>query len=71
MFEAGWLEEVQVLLRSFPATAPGLQTIGYVEIVEFLVHQKITLTELKEKILIRHRQLAKQQRTWLRSLVKV
>lgn len=70
MFELGWLEEVQVLLKRFPASAPGFQTIGYVEIVEFLIHQKISLTQLKEKILIRHRQLAKQQRTWLRSLVK-
>ena len=68
MFEAGWLEEVEVLLNSFSPDVHGLQTIGYVEVVDYLSQKKISFTELKEKILIRHRQLAKQQRTWLRSL---
>jgi tRNA dimethylallyltransferase len=68
MFEAGWLGEVEVLLKSFSPVVPGLQSIGYVEVVEHLTQKKLSFTELKEKILIRHRQLAKQQRTWLRSL---
>lgn len=70
MFEAGWLQEVELLLKVFPAHSPGFQTIGYVEVVEYLTQKKISFTDLKEKILIRHRQLAKQQRTWLRSLTR-
>ncbi len=68
MFELGWIEEVESLLKKYPSDSYGLQTIGYVEVVEFLCKGKMSLEELKEKILIRHRQLAKQQRTWLRSL---
>ena len=68
MFDAGWIEEVEALLNSFSSASPGFQTIGYVEVVDYLTQKKLSLTDLKEKILIRHRQLAKQQRTWLRSL---
>jgi tRNA dimethylallyltransferase len=72
MFHQGWLEECQDLLKRFPLESPGFQSIGYREIVDHLSSAKImegtALEELKESIFIRHRQLAKQQRTWLKKL---
>ena len=40
--------------------------IGLKEISEFL-NQNITINELKEKVLIRSRQYAKRQNTWIRN----
>ena len=70
MFEAGWVEEVELLLKNYAADAPGLQTVGYFEIVEHLTKQQKSLKDLKMEVLVRHRQLAKQQRTWLRKFKK-
>ena len=69
MFQQGWLQEVESLLTRYAPDVPALLTMGYAEIVDFLLKKSIpSLDVLKEKILIRHRQLAKQQRTWLRQL---
>jgi tRNA dimethylallyltransferase len=70
MFHAGWIEEVQMLIEKYSSAAPALNTVGYVEIVDYLQGSVQTLDALKSQILIRHRQLAKQQRTWLRSLLR-
>lgn len=70
MVDQGWLEETQALLAKYGSEAPALKTIGYSEIVSYLslpmAEQK--MEALLESIHIRHRQLAKQQRTWLRKL---
>lgn len=68
MFQAGWLEEVRALLEKYQASDPGLLTMGYDKIVEYLSKESMTCSELKERILIQHRQLGKLQRTWLRKL---
>lgn len=67
MLQDGWVPETKTLLDHYGPDVPGLQTIGYFEIKESLVG-KISPAELEEKILTRHHQLAKQQRSWLRSM---
>ncbi|MEZ4815107.1 MAG: tRNA (adenosine(37)-N6)-dimethylallyltransferase MiaA [Bdellovibrionota bacterium] len=70
MFALGWIEETRNILTKYGAKAPALQSVGYAEIVEFLTNKpsEQDFTQLQEAIFIRHRQLAKQQRTWLRKL---
>ncbi len=68
MFQMGWVEEVQSLIKKYHPQDPGLCTMGYCDIVEFL-KQNLDLSILKNNILIKHRQLAKMQRTWLRKLL--
>jgi tRNA dimethylallyltransferase len=71
MFEAGWMEEKKKLLLEYGAEAPALKSIGYAEIIEFLTKEPLeqNFEHLKEQVFIRHRQLAKQQRTWLKKLL--
>lgn len=69
MLEAGWVDETRALLTRYGAEAPGLQTVGYREIVEFLLGKDFDTQKLEEQLLISHRQLAKKQRTWLRGLL--
>jgi len=70
MMNMGWLEETQSLLSKYGAQAPALKSIGYNEIVAYLSLPKADqkMEALLEGIQIRHRQLAKQQRTWLKKL---
>jgi tRNA dimethylallyltransferase len=70
MVKAGWVEEVEALINAgISHEAPGLQTIGYREVVLF-VRGVISHAEMCERVLISHRQLAKVQRTWVRGLIK-
>lgn len=65
MLANGWIEEVKLLReRSFGSWAP-LSSVGYFEVGEFL-DQKISLGELKDKIITSTMQLAKKQRTWFK-----
>lgn len=66
MMDAGWMEETRRLRARFAPTAPGLQAVGYREIVARLAGQ--AGGALEEAILTSHMQLAKKQRTWLRGL---
>lgn len=70
MIDLGWIEETRALLSKYGNKAPALSTIGYAEIVAYLQSGERTQdkAQLIESVLIRHRQLAKQQRTWLRKL---
>lgn len=70
MMNLGWLEETKNLLAKYGSQAPALKTIGYHEIVSYLSlpEDEQNMDDLLENIHIRHRQLAKQQRTWLRKL---
>jgi tRNA dimethylallyltransferase len=67
MFDEGWIEEVKDLLKTYSEDSPGFQTVGYRELIGGL---KLGLdrSQLAQAILISHRQVAKKQRTWLRSL---
>ena len=66
MFESGWAEEVRALLREGADPAwPGLQTLGYPQVVAF-VTGKASLEETILRITELTRQYAKRQVTWFR-----
>ncbi|MEM7248105.1 MAG: tRNA (adenosine(37)-N6)-dimethylallyltransferase MiaA [Acidobacteriota bacterium] len=66
MLEQGWLTEVQGLLdRSLSADAPAWRALGYSELAAHL-RGELGLAEAKEAIIIRTRQYAKRQDTWLK-----
>ena len=72
MFASGWLEEVDRLLAAgVPPDAPGLQTVGYREVTDYLLSGRSgPIEDLKTRILESHRQLVKKQKTWLRGLLR-
>lgn len=64
MLEQGLVEEVRNLLAmGIPASATGLQAIGYKELIQYLSGQG-TLQEAREAIQLGSRRYAKRQRTW-------
>ena len=64
MLEQGLVEEVRNLLAmGIPASATGLQAIGYKEMIQYLSGQG-TLQEAREAIQLGSRRYAKRQRTW-------
>ena len=64
MLEQGLVEEVRKLLAmGIPASATGLQAIGYKELIQYLSGQG-TLQEAREAIQLGSRRYAKRQRTW-------
>ena len=66
MFRAGFLEEVRLLRTLYPTwSATAKKAIGYEEACAIL-DNALTLDAAREKIIIRTRQLAKRQETWLR-----
>jgi len=67
MLAAGWRHEVQQLLAEHGDEAPGMQSIGYREVVAFLKGE-LTDVELEQRIVTVTRQYAKRQRTWFRPL---
>ena len=70
MLADGWIEEAEDLLAHHPADCPGLASIGYREIVQFL-RGNITRAELAPLIVQVTRQYAKRQRTWFRHIETV
>lgn len=67
MFAAGWIDEVRSLVkRGYGPDDPGLKSVGYREIVSFLLEGKPPIAQLKERIKAQTRQYAKRQRTWWR-----
>lgn len=66
MLAAGWVEEVrQVLACGIPPGAPGLDAVGYREIVRHL-QGKLEAARLPEAIIASTRRYAKRQETWFR-----
>jgi tRNA dimethylallyltransferase len=66
MFAEGWVEETKELLKmGYTSDSPGLNSIGYREIVEFLAGN-LTYSELVETISRDTRRYAKRQMTWFR-----
>jgi tRNA dimethylallyltransferase len=68
MLESGWVEETNALLTEGldPATTPGLQTLGYPEVVAF-IEKRLTRGEARERIARDTRHYARRQMTWFRS----
>lgn len=65
MLRAGWINEVEEILKlGFQSWSP-LQSVGYKQIISYL-EGGIPLADLKEKIAIANMQLIKKQMTWFR-----
>ncbi len=67
MLAAGWIEETEEALAEHPADCPGLQSIGYREIVQMLQGDR-SREDLAPAIVRVTRQYAKRQRTWFRKV---
>jgi tRNA dimethylallyltransferase len=67
MLKNGWIEEAEAALVQYPADSPGLKTIGYAEIVQYL-SGKLSRQTLDPAIILVTRQYAKRQRTWFRHI---
>ncbi len=65
MIAAGWIDEVQRLLKQWGPEAPALKIIGYRELVSFLLGN-LSREKAIDWIKIRTRQYAKRQMTWFR-----
>jgi tRNA dimethylallyltransferase len=65
MMAAGLLEEVRGLMNRFPEAAPGLKSVGYVELISHLRGER-TLAEAVEAAKRNTRQFARRQLTWFR-----
>jgi tRNA dimethylallyltransferase len=66
MMARGWIEEVRALLeRGMPRDAPGLDGVGYREIVAHL-RGDLERDRLEEAIIVSTRRYAKRQETWFR-----
>ncbi|MBP9674125.1 MAG: tRNA (adenosine(37)-N6)-dimethylallyltransferase MiaA [Bacteriovoracaceae bacterium] len=69
MLNQGLIQEVQSLLsHGFQGDEKPLLSIGYKETQAYLQGSILSLKELKEKIIIATRQLAKSQRTWFQKI---
>jgi tRNA dimethylallyltransferase len=67
MFSDGWAEEVLTLIaQGVPKTAPAFRAIGYLSLIEWLEGQA-SREDTRAEVILRTRQYAKRQRTWLRS----
>jgi len=67
MLASGWPEEVRDLLDSgLGPQAPGLQSLGYREVIE-LVEGKRSRKETLERIITKTWQYARRQRTWFKA----
>ena len=67
MFEAGWVGEVENLLRKgYGPDLPAMSSLGYREICESL-QEEATLEDVVETIKIKTRRFARQQGAWFRT----
>ena len=65
MVDAGWVDEVERLMRDVPPTAPAWQASGYAAIRDH-VTGAMSLGDALDRVVISTRQYAKRQRTWFR-----
>ncbi|NCA27570.1 MAG: tRNA (adenosine(37)-N6)-dimethylallyltransferase MiaA, partial [Methylophilaceae bacterium] len=66
----GFLEEVKILLKQYPALTPELPSmrcVGYRQALEHLAGE-YDAAELRDRGIFATRQLAKRQLTWLRGM---
>ena len=63
MVESGLLQEARDCRDSYGSDCPGLQILGYSEVLDCL-DGKMDRWELEEKLWILHRQYARRQRIW-------
>ncbi len=75
MFQAGWIKEVDSILKNYSVSSPALFSIGYKQVVDFLQSDS-PKNSLKKQAMIQEiqqksRQLAKRQRTWYKRIKDV
>lgn len=71
MLKLGWIDEVRELLDSeHDPSCPGLRTVGYKDVVNFLQGKLKSIAELESAIELNTWHLARKQMTFLRSLTK-
>ncbi len=71
MFEMGWIEEVESLLKAGTSPdVPGFNSLGYRDVVSFLKGEQ-SRADLEEKVLVKTRQYAKRQMTWFRHMQEI
>lgn len=66
MFAAGWLDEVRALLRDYGPETRSLGSVGYAELVRYLVDGRSDLDALRAEVIRSTLQFVKRQRTWFR-----
>jgi tRNA dimethylallyltransferase len=70
MLAAGWVDEVRrVLATGVPPDAPGLDAVGYREIIAMLAG-RLPAHELRDAIVVATRRYAKRQETWFRNQLR-
>jgi tRNA dimethylallyltransferase len=67
MFRKGFVEEVRILLESYPRDCHAFKAIGYRQVADHL-EGRSTLEEAMEKTRLESRRYAKRQLTWFRAL---
>jgi tRNA dimethylallyltransferase len=68
MLDSGWLDEVRSLLNEgVSPDAPGLQTMGYRQVVDYL-EGRLEASELAPLIAKGHRTYARRQMNWFRGI---
>ncbi|MEG4572340.1 tRNA (adenosine(37)-N6)-dimethylallyltransferase MiaA [Microcoleus sp. N3A4] len=70
MLERGWIGEVEYLCKKYGCDLPLLNTLGYLEMKQYLAGD-IKLEEAKELTILHTRQFAKRQRTWFRAYPEI
>ncbi|HYK83490.1 MAG TPA: tRNA (adenosine(37)-N6)-dimethylallyltransferase MiaA [Gemmatimonadales bacterium] len=70
MLAAGWIAEVRdVLARGVAPQAPGLDAVGYREVVA-LLQGRLAAAALRDAIVVATRRYAKRQDTWFRNQLR-
>ena len=72
-FRRGFVDEVRRLVTQYGESAPGLQAVGYRQVLPYLRNER-TLDETQQAVLRAHRDYARRQLTWLKkepALVRV
>ena len=70
MVEMGFVKEVKSLMALYGEKLPLLQTLGYQEMIQYLLG-KISLDEAIALTVLHTRQFAKRQRTWFRAIPEI
>lgn len=65
MLAAGWLDEVDELMKTVPARSPAWNSTGYTALREHL-EGRCSLADARERVVLDTRRYAKRQRTWYR-----
>ncbi len=65
MMDAGLLDEVRRLLERYPASSPGLRSVGYAQLVAHLGGE-MSLAQAVDEAKRSTRHLARRQLTWFR-----